>query len=52
MNVNEHLCRIEIDVMIRLRNVLNSALFKLAILMSLVFFQANVKVPKCFTNIF
>ena len=31
----------------------NNALFKLPILMSLfVFFQANVKVPRCFTDVF
>ena len=36
VNRNEHLCRIEIKVMIRLRNVLKNPLFRSPILMSLL----------------
>ena len=47
MNVNKHLCRVDITVMVRLRNVLKKCIIKVTNSnVSFVFFQACVMVPR------
>ena len=45
VNVNEHLCRIEIKVMIRLRQLLKKWIIMVSTV-TFVFFQASMKVPR------